>query len=216
MHIITYIVCVQDEVAFKQKQKEEQKALEVLKTKASGKGPMCKTRNTSMHYMCCLFKEPFHIVLVFFTPCFCQTRAERASVSPLRGSGARSSRACSTNTPRQGSPAVHFPSQEHALLVAKIIPPDSFAPPTEGCPCPFSFSSFQAIKTRSSLESLFFLNALSSSSGRSELKKVSNDGKTPPWRKRCSQVKYPKMCLSKFTFHHCLSGSLACRALSSG
>ncbi|XP_010765664.1 translation machinery-associated protein 7 [Gymnodraco acuticeps] len=32
-----------DEVAFKQKQKEEQKALEALKTKASGKGPMCGT-----------------------------------------------------------------------------------------------------------------------------------------------------------------------------
>ncbi|XP_060897824.1 translation machinery-associated protein 7 [Labrus mixtus] len=29
-----------DEVAFKQKQKEDQKALEALKTKASGKGPL--------------------------------------------------------------------------------------------------------------------------------------------------------------------------------
>uniref|UniRef100_A0A3B3C7K7 Uncharacterized protein n=1 Tax=Oryzias melastigma TaxID=30732 RepID=A0A3B3C7K7_ORYME len=29
-----------DEVAFKQKQKEEQKALEALKAKASGKGPL--------------------------------------------------------------------------------------------------------------------------------------------------------------------------------
>jgi len=61
-----------------------------------------------------------------------------ASVSPLRGSGARSSRACCTSTPRQGSPGVHFPSQEHAFLAVKRIPPDSFAPPTEGCPCPFS------------------------------------------------------------------------------
>ncbi|XP_061687528.1 translation machinery-associated protein 7 [Syngnathoides biaculeatus] len=30
-----------DEVAFKQKQKEEQKALDALKAKASGKGPLC-------------------------------------------------------------------------------------------------------------------------------------------------------------------------------
>uniref|UniRef100_A0A8D0AVA8 Coiled-coil domain-containing protein 72 n=1 Tax=Sander lucioperca TaxID=283035 RepID=A0A8D0AVA8_SANLU len=33
-----------DDVAFKQKQKEEQKALEALKAKASGKGPLGKTR----------------------------------------------------------------------------------------------------------------------------------------------------------------------------
>lgn len=33
-------MCVQDDVAFKQKQKEEQKALEALKVKASGKGPL--------------------------------------------------------------------------------------------------------------------------------------------------------------------------------
>ena len=57
-------------------------------------------------------------------------------------------------------------SQEHALLAARRIPPDSFAPPTEGCPCPFSFSSFQAIETL-----FFFLDALGSSSGRSELNK---------------------------------------------
>ncbi|XP_074528461.1 translation machinery-associated protein 7 [Halichoeres trimaculatus] len=30
----------EDEVAFKQKQKEEQKAMEALKAKASGKGPL--------------------------------------------------------------------------------------------------------------------------------------------------------------------------------
>ncbi|XP_069025758.1 translation machinery-associated protein 7 [Embiotoca jacksoni] len=30
-----------DEVAFKQKQKEDQKAMEALKAKASGKGPLC-------------------------------------------------------------------------------------------------------------------------------------------------------------------------------
>ncbi|AWP02278.1 putative translation machinery-associated protein 7-like [Scophthalmus maximus] len=30
-----------EEIAFKQKQKDEQKALELLKAKASGKGPMC-------------------------------------------------------------------------------------------------------------------------------------------------------------------------------
>lgn len=33
-------VCLQDDMAFKQKQKEEQKALEALKAKASGKGPL--------------------------------------------------------------------------------------------------------------------------------------------------------------------------------
>lgn len=36
--------CLQDDVAFKQKQKEEQKALEALKAKASGKGPLSKNR----------------------------------------------------------------------------------------------------------------------------------------------------------------------------
>lgn len=39
------MICVcpfhtQDEVAFKQKQKEEQKAMEAMKAKASGKGPL--------------------------------------------------------------------------------------------------------------------------------------------------------------------------------
>lgn len=34
---------VQDDVAFKQKQKEDQKALEALKARASGKGPLGKT-----------------------------------------------------------------------------------------------------------------------------------------------------------------------------
>lgn len=33
---------LQDDVAFKQKQKEEQKALEAMKAKASGKGPLGK------------------------------------------------------------------------------------------------------------------------------------------------------------------------------
>ncbi|XP_019735080.1 translation machinery-associated protein 7 [Hippocampus comes] len=32
-----------DDIAFKQKQKEEQKALEALKVKASGKGPLAGT-----------------------------------------------------------------------------------------------------------------------------------------------------------------------------
>uniref|UniRef100_A0A3Q4HGQ3 Uncharacterized protein n=1 Tax=Neolamprologus brichardi TaxID=32507 RepID=A0A3Q4HGQ3_NEOBR len=32
-----------DDVAFKQKQKEEQKALDALKAKASGKGPLSKS-----------------------------------------------------------------------------------------------------------------------------------------------------------------------------
>lgn len=36
-------VSLQDDVAFKQKQKEEQKALEALKAKASGKGPLSKS-----------------------------------------------------------------------------------------------------------------------------------------------------------------------------
>lgn len=38
---------LQDDVAFKQKQKEEQKALEALKAKASGKGPLGKTRKAA-------------------------------------------------------------------------------------------------------------------------------------------------------------------------
>lgn len=41
-------VCLQDDMAFKQKQKEEQKALEALKAKASGKGPLGKTRNLQL------------------------------------------------------------------------------------------------------------------------------------------------------------------------
>lgn len=41
-------VCLQDEIAFKQKQKEEQKALDAMKAKASGKGPLSKTRKTAM------------------------------------------------------------------------------------------------------------------------------------------------------------------------
>ncbi|MEQ2241821.1 hypothetical protein ILYODFUR_029276 [Ilyodon furcidens] len=36
-----------DEVAFKQKQKEEQKAMEALKAKASGKGPLSETREVA-------------------------------------------------------------------------------------------------------------------------------------------------------------------------
>uniref|UniRef100_A0A3B4WMY5 Translation machinery associated 7 homolog n=1 Tax=Seriola lalandi dorsalis TaxID=1841481 RepID=A0A3B4WMY5_SERLL len=34
----------EDDMAFKQKQKEEQKAMDALKAKASGKGPLCKTK----------------------------------------------------------------------------------------------------------------------------------------------------------------------------
>ena len=41
-------VCLQDEIAFKQKQKDDQKAMEAMKAKASGKGPLSKTRKTSM------------------------------------------------------------------------------------------------------------------------------------------------------------------------
>ena len=86
---------------------------------------------------------------------------------PLRGSGARSSRACSTSTPRQGS--------------AKIIPPDSFAPPTEGCPCPFSLSSFQAIKTLGLLSNYYyFLTPSARVQGVPSWIRASNDSKTTP------------------------------------
>lgn len=44
-------VCLQDDMAFKQKQKEDQKAMEALKAKASGKGPLGKTRRTAMMCM---------------------------------------------------------------------------------------------------------------------------------------------------------------------
>lgn len=40
--------CLQDDVAFKQKQKEEQKAMEAMRAKASGKGPLGKTRKAAM------------------------------------------------------------------------------------------------------------------------------------------------------------------------
>lgn len=43
-------VCLQDEMAFKQKQKEDQKAMEALRAKAT-KGPLGETRNTAMLYM---------------------------------------------------------------------------------------------------------------------------------------------------------------------
>lgn len=36
----------QDDVAFKQKQKEEQKAMDAMKAKASGKGPLGETTVT--------------------------------------------------------------------------------------------------------------------------------------------------------------------------
>ena len=35
-------VCLQDDAAFKQKQKEEQKQMEAMKAKAAGKGPLSK------------------------------------------------------------------------------------------------------------------------------------------------------------------------------
>lgn len=38
-----FFFLLQDDLAFKQKQKEEQKALEALKAKAGGKGPLGKT-----------------------------------------------------------------------------------------------------------------------------------------------------------------------------
>lgn len=41
----------QDDMAFKQKQKEEQKALEAMKAKASGKGPMGETTVTWCCYL---------------------------------------------------------------------------------------------------------------------------------------------------------------------
>lgn len=46
------ILWLQDDVAFKQKQKEEQKALDAMKAKASGKGPLGKTgRGKNLHLM---------------------------------------------------------------------------------------------------------------------------------------------------------------------
>lgn len=42
-------VFLQDDVAFKQKQKEEQKAMEALKAKASGKGPLGKNSHVVCH-----------------------------------------------------------------------------------------------------------------------------------------------------------------------
>lgn len=46
---------LQDEIAFKQKQKEDQKALETLKAKASGKGPLSKTTQKSLCVYECMY-----------------------------------------------------------------------------------------------------------------------------------------------------------------
>lgn len=50
--IVEVLMCssvfLQDDMAFKQKQREEQKALEALKARASGKGPLSKTRKTTL------------------------------------------------------------------------------------------------------------------------------------------------------------------------
>lgn len=48
---LTLSELLQDDVAFKQKQKEEQKALDAMKAKASGKGPLGKTRTRT----CCQY-----------------------------------------------------------------------------------------------------------------------------------------------------------------
>jgi len=78
-----------------------------------------------------------------------------------------------------------FLSQECALLAAKRIPPDSFALPTEGCPCPFSFSSFQTIKTLDILSNyLFFWTPSARVQCVPSWIRASNDGKTPPLAER--------------------------------
>lgn len=41
-------VSLQDDMAFKQKQKEDQKAMEAMKAKASGKGPLGKSRKSAV------------------------------------------------------------------------------------------------------------------------------------------------------------------------
>lgn len=58
-------MCLQDEVAFKQKQKDDQKAMEALKTKASGKGPLGKTRKAAMVYKMCT-RPVKKKILIFF------------------------------------------------------------------------------------------------------------------------------------------------------
>lgn len=56
-------VSLQDDMAFKQKQKEEQKAMEALKAKASGKGPLGKTEKVdgNMSHHNCPFNYPYKL-----------------------------------------------------------------------------------------------------------------------------------------------------------
>lgn len=62
----TLSVCLQDDMAFKQKQKEDQKALEALKAKASGKGPLGKTSKTADFLKVCIhIHMPYELSWVY-------------------------------------------------------------------------------------------------------------------------------------------------------